>query len=87
MVTVDWPVAEGIHAVSTVRCGGISLGAYGSLNLAMHVGDSAQSVSQNRNILRQKWLLMDLITRKAPNELSLLDLCPLNSQGILWQSD
>ena len=57
MVTVDWPVAEGIHAVSTIRCGGISLGAYGSLNLAMHVGDSAQSVSQNRNILRQKWLL------------------------------
>ena len=52
MVNVDWPVAEGIHAISTVRWGGVSLGAYDSLNLAMHVGDSMHSVSQNRHILR-----------------------------------
>ncbi|HIG91872.1 MAG: peptidoglycan editing factor PgeF [Methylococcales bacterium] len=54
LVNVDWPVAEGIHAISTVRWGGVSLGAYDSLNLAMHVGDSVQSVSQNRKILRQQ---------------------------------
>ena len=57
MVLVDWPVVAGIHAVSTDRRGGFSSGAYNSFNLATHVGDSVEIVSQNRNVLRQKYSL------------------------------
>lgn len=38
-------------AVSTTRIGGISEGAYASLNLAKHVGDSVDAVERNRALL------------------------------------
>lgn len=38
-----------VNAVST-RLGGISSGSYGSLNLALHVGDDQQNVITNRRI-------------------------------------
>ena len=56
-VDVQWPVPQRIHAVSTVRYGGVSTGSYDSFNLALHVGDRVQSVRENREILRQQWML------------------------------
>jgi len=51
-ITPDWPAPEHVHAISTLRAGGVSEGPYGSLNLAGHVGDRPESVTANRLLLR-----------------------------------
>ena len=50
-LTPDWPVANNVRAGTTLRCKGESTGAYASLNLATHVGDSQQTVLKNRQRL------------------------------------
>jgi len=40
--------APGLRHAITMRCGGVSEGAYTSLNLGYHVGDDAAHVTQNR---------------------------------------
>lgn len=50
-ITPDWVVPEQIKAYSTTRIGGVSNGIYSSLNLASHVGDSADKVCHNRRYL------------------------------------
>jgi YfiH family protein len=52
-LTPDWPAPVNIHAATTLRTGGISGGAYASLNPAMHVGDDAELVKQNRQIIKE----------------------------------
>lgn len=47
----DWPAAAKVRALTTFRGGGVSRGAYASLNLADHVGDDRESVAENRNRL------------------------------------
>ncbi len=47
----DWPAPERVRAVSTTRRGGVSNGAWATLNLADHVGDSAAAVIENRRRL------------------------------------
>ncbi|HEY4127798.1 MAG TPA: peptidoglycan editing factor PgeF [Gammaproteobacteria bacterium] len=47
-VRPDWPAPRNVHALSTTRMGGVSRGAYASLNLAQHVGDIPVSVLANR---------------------------------------
>jgi hypothetical protein len=49
----DWPAPSWVQAVSTTRAGGVSTGAYASLNLALHVADDPQAVSDNRTRLRE----------------------------------
>ncbi|HEY8036106.1 MAG TPA: peptidoglycan editing factor PgeF [Methylobacter sp.] len=56
-LTPDWPAPVNIHAATTLRTGGVSCGAYASLNPAMHVGDDADSVKQNRRLIKE---LLDL---------------------------
>ncbi len=56
----DWPAAENIHAAVTLRTGGSSLGAFQSLNSALHVNDNPETVRQNRKIISQ--------TLKLPSE-------------------
>ncbi|WP_432742317.1 peptidoglycan editing factor PgeF [Methylobacter sp. G7] len=51
-LTPDWPAPANIHAATTLRVGGVSVGAYSSLNPAMHVGDDADLVTQNRQIIK-----------------------------------
>lgn len=51
-LTPDWPAPANIHAATTLRTGGVSVGVYGSLNPAMHVGDDADLVTQNRQIIK-----------------------------------
>lgn len=48
----DWPAPANVRAVQTTRAGGVSMGAYASLNLGDHVGDDPVAVARNRAILR-----------------------------------
>lgn len=48
LLTADWPAPANVHAVSTTRQHGESKGDYAGLNLALHVGDDAQTVVKNR---------------------------------------
>jgi YfiH family protein len=47
-----WPAPDGVRAWVTERAGGASSGSYSALNLAVHVGDSAERVAENRARLR-----------------------------------
>ncbi len=49
----DWPAPANIHAATTLRTGGVSEGIYASLNAAAHVGDDADRVRQNRQIIKE----------------------------------
>jgi YfiH family protein len=56
---IHWPgLPEGIGVLSTLRSGGVSMGAYadaqgkGGLNLGTHVGDVPEAVVKNRALLR-----------------------------------
>lgn len=48
-----WSVAANIKAFTTTRTGGVSQPPWDSLNLARHVNDSPEDVSQNRRLLKQ----------------------------------
>lgn len=52
LIEADWPAPKNVRAVATTRAGGVSVGAYASLNLGAHVGDDALAVSENRRRLR-----------------------------------
>jgi len=49
----QWPAPVNVHAVSTLRSGGVSTGPYQGLNLGDHVGDVPGSVSENRRRLQR----------------------------------
>lgn len=53
-ITPDWPAPANVDAVSTTRVGGVSRGAYASLNLGAHVGDDPRAVAENRLSLRSE---------------------------------
>ncbi|MDD5580342.1 MAG: peptidoglycan editing factor PgeF [Methylobacter sp.] len=48
----DWQAPANIHAATTLRTGGVSRGAYASLNPALHVGDNDESVKKNRQVIK-----------------------------------
>jgi YfiH family protein len=53
-LTPHWDVPAHVRAISTLRAGGgVSTGAYASLNLAQHVGDDPAHVRANRAWLRE----------------------------------
>ncbi len=52
-VRPDWSLG-GIRAFSTTRTGGVSTGAWASLNLGGNCGDDPAAVAENRDRLRQK---------------------------------
>ncbi len=51
-IVPDWPAAERVRSLVTTRAGGVSSGAFTSLNLSARVGDDPGSVARNRAILR-----------------------------------
>lgn len=53
-IAADWPAPSNVIAGTSLRTGGISQGAYASLNLGAHVGDDADAVAENRRRLRQR---------------------------------
>jgi YfiH family protein len=47
-IEADWPAPAGIIAGTTTRRGGVSAGAYHSMNLGAHVADEPDRVAENR---------------------------------------
>jgi hypothetical protein len=52
-IVPDWPAPACVHAVTTTRQGGVSVGAFSSMNPAGHVGDAPEAVAANRARLQQ----------------------------------
>jgi len=53
LILPDWPAPANVRACTTTRQGGVSVGAYASLNLGDHVGDDPAHVTENRARLRR----------------------------------
>ncbi|WP_347988015.1 peptidoglycan editing factor PgeF [Methylomonas sp. AM2-LC] len=49
----DWPLPAHIHAAVTLRSGGVSVGAFSTLNPATHVNDYSDHVNRNREIIKE----------------------------------
>lgn len=47
----QWPIPSRVHALCTLRHGGVSRAPYETFNLAAHVGDDAGAVAANRERL------------------------------------
>ena len=47
-IVPDWPAPAGVRSLITTRNGGVSHGAFASLNLGDHVGDDPDAVAANR---------------------------------------
>ncbi len=56
-IVPDWPAPASVHAVTTTRQGGVSQGAFSSMNPADHVGDDPEAVATNR-VRLQQWLAL-----------------------------
>jgi YfiH family protein len=50
----DWPAPANVHALQTLRTGGVSLPPWDGFNLGDHVGDGEQAVAANRAALRRQ---------------------------------
>ena len=50
-IVPDWPAPRGVRCLVTTRRGGVSQGAFASLNLGEHVGDDPDAVAANRRIV------------------------------------
>ena len=51
LIVPQWPAPAQVRAVTTTRVGGVSVGAYASLNLGDHVADDPNCVASNRQRL------------------------------------
>jgi hypothetical protein len=49
----DWDAPTNVHALVTMRTGGVSAAPWDSFNLGDHVGDASAAVAENRRRLRQ----------------------------------
>ena len=52
LIVPDWPAPAGVVARSSTRLGGVSEGAFASLNTGLHVDDEPVHVNENRHRLR-----------------------------------
>ena len=52
LIIPDWPAPPRVQSFFTTRAGGVSTGAYRSLNLGAHVGDEPANVAENRSRLQ-----------------------------------
>lgn len=50
----QWPAPPNVKTLISTRNGGLSAGAYRSLNLGAHVGDSSENVRRNREIIQRQ---------------------------------
>jgi YfiH family protein len=50
-IVPDWPAPTGVGSLATTRRGGVSVGAFASLNLGEHVGDDPAAVAANRSLV------------------------------------
>jgi len=50
-IVPDWPCPPSVRTLITTRSGGVSTGAYASMNVGTSVGDASEHVSENRRRL------------------------------------
>ncbi|NRB40995.1 MAG: peptidoglycan editing factor PgeF [Pseudomonadales bacterium] len=62
IIYADWPAAAHIVAGVTDRSGGCSTQGFSSNNMALHVGDDAKQVLQNRQQLKQQLIQDDQLS-------------------------
>lgn len=60
VLTPNWPAPANVCAAVTLRAGGVSQGAYASLNLGAHVGDDFARVQSNRERVQQQLSLPEM---------------------------
>jgi len=48
----EWPAPPNVRALTSLRGGGVSVGAYKGFNLGSHVGDAPEAVAHNRTLLK-----------------------------------
>jgi hypothetical protein len=53
----DWPAHPRVRAAQSLRAGGVSSGAFATLNIATHVGDDPAAVMENRGRLGRALML------------------------------
>ena len=54
IIVPDWPAPPGVRSAFTLRTGGVSVAPYDSLNLGASIGDSPETVAENRRRVREK---------------------------------
>jgi YfiH family protein len=54
ILSANWPAPNNVHAGVTMRHGGVSQAPFADFNLSHTVGESIETVLQNRSLLRQK---------------------------------
>ena len=54
IIEPGWDGPAGVRALCTTRRGGVSRAPYDSLNLGLHVGDDADAVRRNRDLLNRE---------------------------------
>ncbi len=57
LIQPDWPAPDNVHALVTLRTGGVSVLPYDSFNLAAHTGDDPAHVARNRQLLMASFQL------------------------------
>ncbi len=80
-ITPDWPVPAGVRAWCSARSGGVSTGAFDSLNLGDHVGDAADAVALNRQRLAAQ-LQAGPVFLKQVHGWDVVDLVPGMADGL-----
>ena len=58
-ISPDWPAPANIHALTTLRSGGVSEGNFARFNLAAHVNDAEEHVLANRHLLKSALSLIN----------------------------
>ena len=56
-LNAEWPAPANVHALTTLRSGGVSVGTFAALNPAMHVGDHLPHVLANRQLITEMFQL------------------------------
>lgn len=79
----DWGLESvGVHMRLSTRLGGVSQGAYESLNLGLHVGDEPERVMKNRSIWRESLGVSPIFLNQVHGQ-NLIELNPLSQHGQL----
>ncbi len=73
LLWADWPAPANIKALTTTRSGGVSQGAYSSLNLADHVEDNIEHVKKNRQIISQCLNIQEPVWLKQVHGVQIVD--------------
>lgn len=77
----DWPAPANIRALTTTRKGGVSQGAYSSLNLADHVDDNPEHVKKNRQIVSESLNIREPVWLKQVHGISVADASTARHQA------